>query len=355
MKIWQYIVRRLLLLIPVLFGVTLITFTLIQVSGDPAAIYYTKGMPPQKKAQIRHEMGLDQPIAVQYVLYLQRLLRGDLGVSSSQADLPVTECIKLFFPATFELATVSMIITILFGIPLGIVSAVKKDRFADHLTRVFALAGSSLPIFWLALLLQQVFFYIPYTYGPPNGLPEGWYLPYDGRYTTMLYFTHPVISEGGPTGFLTIDALLVGDYEVFWDALKHLILPSICLSYASVAIVTRMMRGSMLEVLGMDYIKSARAKGLDEKTVINKHARRNALIPTTTVIGMSFAGLMTGAVLTETVFSWPGLGRWSTLALLTRDIGGIMGFTLFVCLIVVIANLIVDILYAYLDPRVRLE
>ena len=254
--------------------------------------------------------------------------------------MDVIDAIAIKLPATIELALVAMVLAVIIGIPLGIVSATKKDKLADHVTRVFALAGVSMPIFWFALILKYVFYYQFFVWGLPF-LPEG------GRYSYEYINYTPI------TNFLLIDSLITGNFVLLFDALIHLILPGFALGYLTLAVITRMMRSSMLEVLKEDYITLARSKGLRERVVIYKHALRNAMIPTVTVIGLAFGGLMTGAVLTETIFSWPGLGRWSTGAILTSDIPSINAFTLLVAFIFVAANLIVDLIYGALDPRIR--
>src|SRR3989442_11953511 len=234
-----------------------------------------------------------------------------------------------------------MLFAVILGIPTGIISATRKDRIPDHLTRAIALSGVSIPIFWLGIMLLWLFY---------GQLRFEWFAPVGRLNITNQdwYTTHKI------TGIATLDALLQGNFEVFKDATLHLVLPGFALAYTTMALITRMMRSSMLEVLGQDYIKAARAKGLSEKVVIKKHARRNALIPTTTVIGLSFGGLLGGAVLTETIFSWPGIGQWSAASVRQLDASAIMGFTLVAGVVYVLANLVVDILYAYLDPRIRL-
>ncbi|MBC7107625.1 MAG: ABC transporter permease [Methanomassiliicoccales archaeon] len=339
MKLGAYIIRRLLLLLPVLLGVSVFIFTLTRIGGNPAAAYMSERMTPEQVAQIYEKFHLNEPIYVQYWYWLDGILHGDWGYSKV-ARAPVTTAIGWYFPATAELAIISMIIAVVVGIALGTISAVKRDTPVDHATRVIALSGVSLPIFWLGLILQYVFFY-----------KLQWF-PSGGRYDALLYLREGPIQRY--TGFWTIDTLLSGNLTLFGDALMHLALPAITLSFGTIAIITRIMRSSMLEVLNQDYIKTARSKGLPEKTVIKKHARKNALIPTTTIVGLSFGGLLGGAVLTETIFSWPGMGQWSTAAITMNDWASIMGFVLVTALIYVIANLVVDILYAFLDPRVRL-
>jgi peptide/nickel transport system permease protein len=341
MKLRDFIIRRLLLAIPVVFGVMTITWFLSYVIGDPVTIYINENTPASLIPAIRAAHGFDEPLHVQYFLYLSSLFQGDWGVSPSTAFRPVLEVVAIKFPATIELSIVAMIFAIVFGIPLGILSATRKDQKVDHITRIFSLAGVSMPIFWFALMLKYVFFYQFTIMGLPN-------LPGGERYTFVIFGTFDYI-----TGFLLIDSLLVGNLRLFIDALLHLIMPSFCLGYLTIAIITRMMRSSMLEVLKEDYITLARSKGLTERIVIYRHALRNALIPTVTVIGLAFGSLITGAVLTETIFNWPGLGRWAVRAIFWSDVAAISGFTLIVALVFVSANLIVDLVYGMLDPRIR--
>jgi peptide/nickel transport system permease protein len=341
-----YIVRRLLLLIPVLIGVTILTFMITRAAGDPTLSYLQNPdrASPQAIEEIREKYHLDEPIYIQYIYWLNGLLHGDLGYTHSANNLPVTTAIAMKFPATFELAIVSTILSVLGGIYLGTISAVKANSPLDQSTRVLSLTAVSIPVFWLGLILLMVFY---------NQL--GWLPGPTGRYDTVQYSLgdlHPII--GFNTNFLLIDTVLSGNASFFWDVVLHLVLPSVTLAFASTAIIIRMMRSSMLEVLNAEYVRTARSKGLPESVVIKKHARRNALIPTTTVIGLSFGGLLGGAVLTETVFNWPGLGQWAALAARSLDTAGILGFTLLTAMIYVLANLVVDIVYAYLDPRVRL-
>lgn len=339
MRMRTYIARRLLLLIPVLLGVSILVFTLTRITGNPAAAYITEKTPPEAVEAIKEKLHLNDPVYVQYFFWLGSMLQGDWGISKVNANKPVTESIAEFFPATFELTMVSIIIAIVVGIALGTVSAVRRDKPIDHATRLMALSGVSLPVFVLALILQFIFYF-----------HLGWF-PYGGRISDQF-----IIQDWTQyTNFYLIDSLLNGKIDLFADVAWHLVLPALTLAFGTIAIITRMMRSSMLEVLGQDYIKTARSKGLPEKTVIKKHARRNALIPTTTIIGLAFGGLLAGAVLTETIFVWPGLGTWSVSALLQNDWASILGFTILIAIVFVLANLIVDVLYAYLDPRVRLE
>jgi len=341
MKMRTFIIRRLLLLIPVLLGVSIFVFLLTRIAGNPAAAYITERMGPDQIAAIEARYHLGDPLIVQYIYWLQGILQGDWGYSRV-AHLPVTEAISEFFPATFELTMVSILIAVIVGIALGTISAVRRDTPTDHATRVLALAGVCLPVFILALILQYVF-----------ASQLGWF-PVIGRYDDNLY-NDVSFQDYRITGFLLVDTILRLDWMRFQDAVWHLALPAICLAFGSIAIITRIMRGSMLEVVNQDYIKTARSKGLPEKVVVKKHARRNALIPTVTVVGLAFGALLGGAVLTETIFAWPGMGQWAASATVYNDWASILGFTLITALIYVLVNLIVDVMYAYLDPRVRLE
>jgi ABC-type dipeptide/oligopeptide/nickel transport system permease component len=338
MRMSTYIVRRLLLLIPVLLGVSVFVFSLTRLAGNPAAAYITEHMTNEQIAQVMARYHFNAPIWDQYYYWLSGLFQFDWGYSKV-ANMPVTDAISTYFPATFELTLVSIIIAVIVGIYMGTLSAVRKDKPIDHATRIVALSGVSLPIFWLGLLLQLVFYkYLNLL--PATGTISNYY-----------------IIHGYPqgTGFLLFDSLAAGKFDIFADELSHIILPAVTLAFGTIAIIARIMRSSMLEVMNQDYVKTARAKGLPNKVVIRKHARRNALIPTTTVVGLAFGGLLGGAVLTESIFAWPGLGLWSAKAILSNDTASILGFVMIVAIIYVLANLIVDLLYAYLDPRVRLE
>lgn len=339
MKLRDYIIRRLLLAIPVVLGVLSITFVLSYMVGNPLALYITERTPRDAIPGIIAQHGLDQPIYIQFFYYLRDIAAGDWGYSRS-ASMPVMQAIATKLPATIELSISAMIFAVVLGIPLGILSATKKDKPQDHVTRIIALAGVSMPIFWFALILKYVFFYQFNQWGLPF-LPEG------DRYSYVYIQYTPI------TNFLLVDSLITLNFRLFFDAIVHLIMPGFALGYLTLAVITRMMRSSMLEVLKEDYITLARSKGLRDRVVIYKHALRNAMIPTITVIGLAFGGLMTGAVLTETIFSWPGVGRWSTRAILNSDIPSINAFTLLVAFIFVGANLIVDLIYGTLDPRIR--
>ena len=351
MRLRDYVIRRVLLLIPVLIGVSIITFALTRsVAGPfgPASVYIDErcGQNPVCVEGVIKKYGFDQPYVVQYVRYVQSLLVGDLGYSQT-ARTSVGEAIGLKFPATFELSSAAMIISVAIGIPLGVVSATRRNKPADHATRMFALSGVSVPVFWLGLMLKFALYYIPIL------LIGVALFPVSARSSPTMYGV-PGAPVPSITNLYVLDSMLALSWDGLVDAVSHLVLPSLTLSFVTMAVITRMMRSSMLEVLNQEYIKTARSKGLSEKVVVRKHARRNAMIPTTTVIGLSFGGLLGGAVLTETIFDWPGLGQWSASAIVQFDNAAIMGFTLLAAIIYVFANLVVDILYAYLDPRIRL-
>jgi peptide/nickel transport system permease protein len=311
--------------------------------GDPVAAYIGPNTPLAEIAIIRAEYHLNDPLPVQFFYYLGGLLKGDWGYSRS-ASLPVTQAIALKLPATAELAITAIIMAVAIGIPVGIQSAVKKDKPADHVLRVFSLSGVSMPVFWFALILQFFLYYELTIAGSPFYFP----LSQRGSLDTIQFLTAHRI-----TGMYMLDSLLLGRFDLFLDSLWHIILPAFTLAFTMLAGISRMMRSSMLEVMRQDYITLARSKGLAERVVIYRHAMKNALIPTVTITGLLFGGLLTGAVLTETIYSWPGIGMWATSAMLTDDMGGIMGFVLLSGFIYAFANLVVDVLYGFLDPRVR--
>ncbi|MDW8035107.1 MAG: ABC transporter permease [Candidatus Korarchaeum sp.] len=335
MDLRTYVIRRLILMIFVLFGIVVITFFISHViPADPISAILGPQASPELVEKIRKEWGFDKPVHEQFIDYLIKLSKGDLG-KSIRTNKPVMEDLLYFFPATIELATSAMVVAIAIGIPLGIVSAVKKDKWPDHISRIFALIGVSMPVFWLGLILLFALYYKLGLFPGPGRLDPG------------------VLEPPRVTGLLLIDSLIARNFEAFSNALWHLALPSFVLGYYASASITRITRTALLEVLNQDFIKTARSKGLTERIVLFRHALRNALIPTTTVIGMTYGSLLEGAVLTETIFAWPGLGRYSTGAFLLVDFLAVMGATLLIALIYSLANLIVDILYAFLDPRIR--
>jgi peptide/nickel transport system permease protein len=405
LKLGRYALRRVLLSIPVLVGVSLVTFGINWVANDGELwrAYDNGKLLPEQRAQLIRNGGFDRPWYLQYFSFLNRLAHLDLGLSHAVGDRPIVDVLHAFFPPTLELTVVAMAFAVAAGLALG------------------ALSGVSLPIFWLGLILKFTFattfpktivlgfgwfgkaFFLFATLGflgavalvagdltgllPSRRAAWAWtiggaalaagvvaatplaspaiafafdhvpHFPLGGRFSNDLLTPddpHPSLT-GGPTNVLMVDTLLARDWVAFKDVVWHLVLPAVTLGYASMAIITRMMRSSMLETLSQDYVRTARAKGLSEGEVLRRHARRNALIPTSTVIGLAFGGLLGGAVLTETIFQWPGLGRWSTDAIVQSDTNSIVAFTMLVTLVYLVVNLVVDVAYAMLDPRVRLE
>jgi len=343
LELRSYIIRRLLLLIPVLFGVTLFIFAITMMFNpiERASLYVTNARQMTNIPLIIETYGLDQPFFVQYGNWISQVFSGNLGWSRV-VGMPVWDAIWNFLPATLELAIFATPVIILMGIFLGTQAAAHKDRPIDHGTRVMAIFGWSLPTFWLGLILIMVF------YGFFRGL-----LP-PGRLSIEMDMVVNSDAFERFTHLNTIDAILNLNGPVLLDALRHLILPVITLSVVNVAFIMRLMRSSMLEALGKGYILTARAKGLAERVVVNKHARRNALIPVITVSGYVFAGLANGVVITETIFTYKGIGWWAWQAAVRLDIASVLGFALFNAVLFVLVNLVVDILYTRVDPRVRL-
>jgi peptide/nickel transport system permease protein len=321
-------------IIPVLLGVSIVVFFMVRaVPGDPAQIMLGQQATQAQVQQLRENMGLDKPIFVQYGLFLKDALRGDLG-DSTVTGRPVTTELMVRLPATFELTAFAMLIAVLVGVPVGVISAVKQYSLLDKTTSVLALTGISMPIFWLAMILVVIF-------GVNLGL-----LPFPGR-------LDPTTGITAITGLVLVDSLLTLNFAGFWDGLLHLIMPALALGTIPMAVVMRMTRSSMLEVMNEDYVRTARAKGVVPWRVIVKHALRNAMLPTITVIGLQVGLLMGGAIVTETIFSWPGIGLYLYDSLSSRDYASIQGVVLYGALLFVLINLVVDILYAVLDPRVR--
>ncbi len=353
MRLLLYVVRRLLLLIPTLLGVTLITFVLSHAAGPyaSAALYCNPHIPVPCTEQLKpiiKAYHLDEPIPVQYFYYLNSLVHGDWGFTRTTLYTgSVSSAVELFFPPTLELAIAATIVATLIGIPMGTISAVKKDRVPDHVTRIIALTGYSIPIFWLGLLLQIAVVKLNLNLDILGQVSPG---AFSGR----SWVVGQGVFNSTPTHILILDALLHGDWEVFWDALLHLILPTVTLAFGVLGVILRMVRSGMVDTMNQDYVRTAWAKGLPEGVVIKRHIRRNALLPVTTVIGLLFALLLGGVVLVEAVFLWNGIGRWATLAILEYDYAGVMATTLIFAIFLVFVNLFVDILYAYLDPRITL-
>ena len=332
---FQFILKRLSTVIPTFIGITLLTFTLIHmIPGDPIEIMAgERGISPERHAMLAAELGLDQPIWKQYFSYVGGILQGDLG-NSLVTKKPVVEEFFELFPATVELAFLAAMFAIIIGLPAGIIAAVKRGSVFDHTVMGVSLTGYSMPIFWWALLLMLVF-----------SVNLGW-TPVSGRIDVALWIDHV-------TGFMLIDSLLSDEVGAFGSAIHHLILPSIVLGTIPLAVIARMTRSSMLEVLGEDYIRTARAKGLAPWRVIVIHALRNALIPVITVIGLQVGILLSGAILTETIFAWPGIGKWLIESIGRRDYPVVQGGILIIATLIILVNLLVDIIYGVVNPRIR--
>jgi len=330
-----FVLRRLAVLIPTLIGVSFVAFLFIRLlPGDP--IYLLAGertLPPERYQELVHQYGFDQPVWKQFVIYLEGLAQGDLGTSINTKKPVLTEFLALF-PATVELSFAAIFIAIVLGIPAGVIAAVKRGSILDHGLMSTALVGYSMPIFWWALLLIIVF--------------AGWLgiAPVSGR-IGLTYFFKPV------TGFMLIDSLLSGQKGAFQSAVSHLILPAIVLGTIPLAIIARQTRSAMLEVLNEDYVRTARAKGLAPTRVIGVHALRNALIPVVTTIGLQVGYLLTGAILTESIFSWPGIGKWMIDSISRRDYPAVQGGLLLIAIVVMAVNLAVDLIYGLINPRIR--
>lgn len=330
----SYTARRLFMLIPVLIGMTMITFSIVHlIPGNPAKVILGETATPTAVENLEENMGLNEPLHVQYGVYVKDLLKGDLG-TSLRSKSPIVKEIWPYITATFELTLFAMIFAVVIGVNAGIISAWKQNTWFDFLAMIFALIGVSIPVFWLALMEQWVF-----------AQELGW-LPAHGRQSSRS----PIESI---TNFHIIDTLIRMDFKQMVIALKHLVLPSVALGTIPMAIIARMTRSTMLEVMNSDYIQTARAKGSGQLIVIYKHALKNAVIPVLTVIGLQSGVLLGGAILTETIFSWPGIGRYIFEAINYRDYPVIQSGILVVAFIFVIINLMVDLLYTYIDPRIK--
>ena len=332
----QYIARRLLSLIPVLIGVSIVVFSLIRmIPGDPVTVMLGERARPQDIERVREEMGFNRPIYIQYMEWMGNVMQGDLGTSIINRT-PVMGELKYRFAATFEMVIAGLIIGAVVGISVGIISAIKRNSWIDVSSTVGALIGVSMPIYWLALILIYALAVNRHIFPP----------------SARLDVDLTVVRR---TGFMLIDTLLMGDLQLFGNAVWHLMLPALVLSTVVMPILARLTRASMLEVMGQDYVRTADAKGLKHRVVITRHALKNALLPIITVLGLQLGGLLGGALLTETIFSWPGMGSWTYRAILSRDYPVVQGAVLVSALIFVIVNLLVDISYAYLDPRIRYD
>ena len=339
-----FITRRLLLLPFVALGVSGLVFSLLQFLSPAmrASLYIHDIKQLNALPDVIRRYHLDQPVYVQYWDWLQQLAHGNLGWSETARE-PVADAIRGFFPASFELGIFSFVFILGIGIWLGTASAVHKDQILDHLSRFTSISGASLPTFVWGLLLLMVF------YGHFGWFPPGRLSLAADLFVRSAQF-HPY------TGLITVDALLNGQVWIFWDALRHLVLPVATLTYYLTAVLVRITRSSMLETLRTDYVRTAQAKGLSQRVVVDKHARRNALIPVVTLSSyLLFVNLLAGVVITETVFNWPGIGRWGVGASQQLDIGAVTGFALLLAALVVLGNLLSDILYAFVDPRIRLQ
>jgi peptide/nickel transport system permease protein len=332
----RFVVRRLLLLVPILLGLSILVFLWIRaLPGSPAIALLGERATPESIAQINRQYGLDKPLPVQYWRYLKTTSRGDFG-QSTKSRQPVVEEFKRRFPATVELAVAAGLFSLIFGIPLGFFAAKRYQGLVDHASLVISLVGISTPIFFLALILKYIF-----------AVRLGW-LPSVGRISVLIEIDHP-------TNFYVLDAILAANWEAFVDTIKHLILPAIALGSIPLAIIARITRAAVLDVQNEDYVRTARAKGLPPITVDYRHVLRNAMLPISTIIGLQVGLLLSGAVLTETVFAFPGIGSWLVEGIKARDYPVIQTGVLFVAVIVVFVNLLVDISYGLLNPKIRLS
>jgi peptide/nickel transport system permease protein len=337
MPLYRYVLRRILFVIPLLLGITLVSFLIANaIPADPinANLPQNQLNNPEIVAAFRARWGLDKPPIEQYITYLGNLLQGDLGTSIKTRN-PIAEDIAQFLPATIELATTGTIFGVTLGIVFGVVSAVWRNKAIDYLVRTVGLVGVSVPVFVLALIGLAVFH-------AQLGLVAG-----PGRLGTRLP-DPPLV-----TGLFTIDSIIAGQWNIFRDAVSHLVLPSIVLGLYLAGLISRVTRSAMLEVLSADYMRTARAKGLGERFVVLRHGLSNALLPIVTVIGLSYGNLLAGAVLTESIFAWPGIGRYTFRASTSQDFPAIMGVSILIAFIYVVVNLLVDILYYFIDPRIR--
>src|SRR6266508_6224301 len=331
----RFLIRRVLLLLFVVWGISLVTFVLARlVPSDPARLIAGPRAGPEAVAVVRHDYGLDRPVPEQYLRYIGGLLSGDLGRSFS-SKRPVADDLRAFLPATIELGTAALLLALLVGVPVGIIAAVRRNSGVDYAGRGLAILGLSLPPFWIGLLAQLLFY---------SGLTL---LPVGGR------LGQDVLAPPAPTGLYTIDSLLVGQFATFLDALRHLVLPAVVLSFSTTAVFVRLVRAALLEVLRQDDVRTARAKGLHERSVVTGHALRNALLPVLTIGGLQLGLLLSGTLLVESIFSWPGIGRYSAQSIVGADYNGIMGVTIVLALIYLLVNTLVDLLYAWLDPRIH--
>jgi peptide/nickel transport system permease protein len=330
----RFVVRRLLLLVPILLGLSIALFAWVRaLPGGPAVALLGERATPEAVARVNALYGFDRPVWEQYVAYLARVLQGDLGTSTTTRQPVVDELVRLF-PATIELTLLALFIAVGVGVPLGYLAARRHHTWVDNVSVVGSLIGVTIPVFFLGFILKYVF-----------AVQLGW-LPASGRQDARIFTDHP-------TGFYVLDGLLVGRPDAAWDAFLHLILPAVALATIPLAIIARITRAAVLDVLGEDYVRTAEAKGLTRRTVSRRHVLRNALLPVVTVTGLQTGLLLAGAVLTETVFAFPGVGSFLVDAIFQRDYAVIQGFILVIAVIVVLVNLLVDIAYGLIDPRIR--
>jgi peptide/nickel transport system permease protein len=332
----RFVVRRLILLVPILIGLSLLVFLWIRaLPGSPATALLGERATPAAVAAVREQYGLDDPLYQQYFRYVRTLAGGNLG-SSVTTRRPVVDEFKDRFPATIELALAAMVFSVGVGIPLGFLAAKRYGSWIDHLSLVASLIGISIPIFFLGILLKYVF-----------AVKLGW-LPTVGRQSVLINVDHP-------TNFYVLDAILAGDFEAWWDAVKHLVLPAVALGSIPLAIVARITRAAVLDILNEDYVRTARAKGVAPTIVDRRHILRNAMLPITTIIGLQTGLLLSGAVLTETVFAWPGIGSWLVEAIEARNYPVLQNGILLIAIVFVLVNLLVDLSYGLLNPRIRVS
>ena len=330
----KYFARRILEAIPVIIGVSILVFMLIHfIPGDPAIAMLGERATEENVQAMRERLGLNEPLYKQYIIWVSKTARGDLG-NTVRGNIPVTNEIRTRFPATIELSLSALTIATLLGVPIGIISAVRRNSLIDTASMFLALFGVSIPIFVLGLLLIFIV-----------GVELDW-LPFVGRLSSSIDLEKV-------TGLHVVDAIVTRNSEALQDALEHLILPAITLATIPMAIIARITRSSMLEVLNQDYIRTAYSKGLRARAVIMRHAFRNALLPIVTIIGLQLGTLLSGAVLTETIFSWPGVGKWLFDSIIARDYPIVQSMTLIIAMIYIVVNLAVDVLYAVVDPRIR--
>ncbi len=333
-----YILKRLFSLLPVLFGITLLVFGFLHlIPGDPAVVLLGERATPEQLAAVRAQLGLDRPLWVQYLAFLNSLFHLDLGTSII-SGIPIADELKVRCPATFELAIAAMMVALIVGIPAGIIAAIRRNSWIDNLTMTGSLLGVSVPVYWLGLLLIYLF-----------AVNLHW-LPPSGRISVDQGFIFQPI-----TGFYILDAVLQGNSTALMDGFAHLVLPAITLGTIPLAILARITRSSMLETLSQDYIRTAKAKGVPEFWVVCRHALKNALLPVTTIAGLQFGTLLGGAILTETIFAWPGIGSWIYQGILERDYPVVQGGVIFVAIAFVLVNALIDISYGFIDPRIQLR